>query len=449
MKKITIFLLIVMLVLGMATACSETSDNEATPSPDAESPSAPPEAEPDEPITLVAPKIGLNDDQLAVEEAAEGGLSEGALYYIAVMDTIAEEYPNYEMEYVDWGWAETLDQKQRALITSGDVPDIVAGETFIPTYAMEGILEPLPQDIVDMVNPSFMVYDADGVPVAVAQKSAVFMLFYNKDLMAQAGLDPETPPTTWDEWQEMSDAITAAGNGDFYGGGIPSFPHAGGALRATPFFRQMGTDFAVDGQPNLTDPKLQETLQYIREMNANFPAGLANQADEGPLWTAFEKDHTIGFVVNGTWEANGAEVNGVNWGVAPLPMPEGGVTGNCLVGSVYNAVPKAAKNKEASFNVIRAVLKYENQLLQLDDNVCSPLNAIIEDTSLYEDNPTLMTAFESVRNGEFAGLATFAKNDGQAWEIINNKVLARTTITDDDIATICEDAQAEIEPLLE
>lgn len=399
-------------------------------------------------IKLVAPLIGYNDDQIAAANANPDGYSAADNYYTSVRKTVEETYPNYEVEWADWGWAETLDQKQRALIASGDAPDIVAGETFMPTYANEGILEPLPQDIVDLVNPSFLIFDRDGKAVAVAHKSAIFMLFYNKDLMIAAGLDPEQPPKTWAEFKQMSDAITKAGEGKFYGGGVPTFPHAGGALRATPFFRQMGTDFSKDTLSNLSDPKLQQTLQFIREMDANFPAGLGNNSDEGPLWTAFEKDKSIAFVVNGAWEATGAAGNGINWGVAPLPLPEGGVDGNCMVGSVYNAVPKASKHKEEAFNLIRAALKYENQLLWLPQTVCVPLKSIIEDTSLYADNPTLVVAMNALKNGAYAGLASFAKNDAQVWEIIDTKVLARTTMTQDSIETICAEADAEIAALL-
>ena len=444
MKKRILSMLLAMTLMLSFTACT-TDSNDGIDSSTTENQNG-------EKIKLIAPVIAYNDDQIAAanKKAEEDGLEISATtkYYMGVRETIKEEHPEYEVEYVDWGWAETLDQKQRSLIAAGSPSDIVSGEIFIPIYANEGILEPLPQDIVDSVDPAFLIYDPDGKAVAVAHKASVFMLFYNKDLMTKAGLDPETPPTTWEEFKEMSDTITAAGNGDFYGGGIPTFPHAGGSLRATPFFRQNGTDFSIDGQSNLEDPALIETLEFIREMNNNYPPALGNNSDEGPMWNAFEKDQNLAFVINGSWQAFGAERNGVNWGVAPLPIPEGGTDGNCLVGAVYNAVPKAAKNKEASFNLIRAALKEENQKLWLDEVVAVPLKSIIDDPSNYEDNATLATAFEVVKSGGVKGLATFDKNDAQVWEIINSKVLARTTMTNDPIEQIVKDANKEITPLL-
>lgn len=38
--------------------------------------------------------------------------------------------------------------------------------------------------------------------------NSTMVMFYNKDLMAQAGLDPETPPQTWDELVEQARAIS-------------------------------------------------------------------------------------------------------------------------------------------------------------------------------------------------------------------------------------------------
>ena len=407
-----------------------------------------------EKIHLVAPKVGLNEEQIQLEKdnaAAEGrDLSPSAQFYIGVTEKIAEQYPNYEMEYVDWGWAETLDQKQRSLILSGNAPSIVAGETFMPVYASSGMLEPLPQDIVDKVNPSFLIYDPQGRPVSVAYKSSVFLLFYNKTLLKNAGLDPENPPKTWDEWKKMSDAVTASGNGEIFGGGVPSFPHAGGSLRATPFFRQMGVDFGGGLTINLNDPKLQQTLQYIREMNANFPAGLGNNSDEGPLWSQFQdKDKgTIAFAVNGSWQKGALIDNGYDWGVTALPLPEGGVTGNCMVGAVYVGVPTTAENKEDCFNLIRVLLDDELQKNWLQEGTPSALNIYIDSDAEYPEDVTLKAAAEALKSGTVKGLTTFDKNDAQVWEIINTRVLARTTMTNDPIDQICSEAQAEIENLL-
>lgn len=450
LKKITALVLTFMMALSIVGCGDNTQNNESNQGTDSEA--ATEAADTPETIKLKAPQLGFTEEQiqLAKDTAKANGtpLTNYDNFYIGTTEKIANDFPNYEVEYLDWGWAEELDQKQRASILAGDVPSLVAGETFMPVYAASGMLEPLPQDIIDMVNPSFLLNDNDGTPVGLAYKSSIFMLFYNKTLMKNAGLDPEQPPKTWEEWAEMSKIITEKGAGKVYGGGIPSFPHFGGSLRATPFFRQLGVDFGGGTEVNLLDPKLQETLQYIRDMNANFPAGLGNSSDEGPLWTEFEKNQTVAFVVNGSWQQAKLVQNDVDWGVTTLPLPEGGAEANCLVGAVFVGVPKAAEHKDACFDLMRVLLDSELQKNWLKDTVPSPLNIYVEDDSLYKDNTTLKVAMEALKNGTYTGLTTFDKNDAQVWETINTKVLARTTMTNDPIDVICSEAQAEIENLL-
>jgi len=400
-------------------------------------------------ITLTVPYLGLTDEQIELAES----LGEMDTPYNRFMYGLRREAETAmaaqgaDVEFVDWGWAESLDAQQRSLIAAGDAPDIVVGEIFMPTYAAEDILQPLPQDIVDSVNPSFLVFNDAGEPVAVAARASVFSLFYNRDLLEAAGFD--SAPTTWEEFQTMSEAITEAGDGEFFGGGVPSFPHAGGALRATPFFRQMGTDFVINGELQLESQELIDTLYFIREMNRNLPLGLGNAASEDPMWNAFEVEQNIAFVVNGTWQAGGAERNDMNWGVAPLPIPEGGVEGNCLVAALYMAVPRDAAHPELSFEIIRIALQDSLSSIWLDDSVPSPRQDILDDTARWSDNETLAVAIEAVSTGELSGLATFPANDTQIWEIINNQVLARTTMTEDPIATIVSEAAAQIESLLD
>ena len=439
---LALFLMVFVLV-----ACgddNDTTDAEETPAPETTETNEPADTGGDT-VRIVIP-LGPTAEQyqMALDNGGDYGIFDRT-FRNNLMDRFAEL--GHEVEIVDWGWAEALDQQQRSMIAAGNHPDMVIGEVFMPTYANEDILEPLPQDIVDMVNPSFLINNPAGEPVAVAVRSSVFMLFYNYDLLAEAGFD--TPPTTWEEWQTMSDAITAAGNGEFFGGGVPAFPHAGGALRATPFFRQMGTDFLVDGELAVESEGVMATLEFIREMSSNFPLGISTLDDEGPMWNAFEEDQTIAFAVNGTWQVGGLERNGVNWGVAPLPIPAGGQEGNTLVGAVYAAVPRGAANQEASFEAIRVALSYDVSSMLLREGGPSPRQDIIDNEELWMGQPGLEQATIAVSSGEVSGLASFPTNDGQVWEVINQQIISRVVIdTNTPISTIVADAAAQIRSLM-
>jgi len=453
-KRFLAMLLVMTLALAAcAPAAQAPAPAPAAPAPAAAAPAPAPAAAADDDadddgdlIQMSIHLLGITDDQIAAHVAA-GDLDDPSPTYYRLMREGIEAIPGIQVTFEDWGWAETLDTRQRTMIAAGDIPHIVGGEIFMPAYANEGILYPLPPDIVDMVVDSFLIRDLNGIPVAVAGAASVFVLIYNRDLLEAAGFD--RAPTTWDEWQDMSDRITAVGNGDFWGGGVPSFPHAGGALRATPFFRQLGTDFFHNGQLQLDNPDLHRALQFIRDMDRNLPPGLGNLTDEGPMWNAFEVDQVLAFAVNGLWGVAAAERNGMNWGVAPLPMPAGGVEGNCLVGATFYGVPRNAPHPDISFEMIRIMLSEEVQIHNFGRGRATPLRSLQARRYLFEDDVAMAVAMDAVASGDFSTLASFPRNDAQIWELINTQVLARTTMTDTPIEEITSDAQRQIDLLLQ
>lgn len=364
---------------------------------------------------------------------------------------VTKQYPDYQVDYQNWGWAEDLDKKQRAAILSGSVPDIVHGEIFMPIYASEDILTPLPDDIVNAVNPNFLIKNKNGEPVAVSPKGNVFLLFYNKDLLNQAGIDAESVQLqTWEDWKAVSDKLTTAGAGDIFGGGIPSHPNAGGALRFTAVARSAGADWGGGDKVTIDTPENAKALQFLREMDYNFPKGIGNGTDEGPLYKMFNEDKNLGFVINGTWQTGDAKTYNLNYGVASLPVASDGISSNCLVGFDYYGVTSASKNKEAAFNIIRTMLsKNILKAASMHDVTPPATTELQQDPEVLEVSPILKVGIEEIVKGDLQGLPVFNKNNSQIWDIINTKVISRATMTQDSIDKILKDAQSEAEKQLQ
>lgn len=53
--------------------------------------------------------------------------------------------------------------------------------------------------------------DTEGNILSMPFNSSTPIMYYNKDIFEEAGLDPETPPTTWGELEEMSRQIIDSG----------------------------------------------------------------------------------------------------------------------------------------------------------------------------------------------------------------------------------------------
>jgi multiple sugar transport system substrate-binding protein len=408
-------------------------------------------------ISMTLVRIGYNDTQIQMAKSRASGYIPDDSFYEGNRQKIEAAYPDIALDWVDWGWAEALDTKQRAMIAAGTPPTNVAGEAFYPAYAEAGLLQEVPGWVLEGVNPTYVFKGRDGKPYGVGYKTSIFMLFYNKNILREVGLDPDKPPKTWSEWKRMSEQITAAGKGKFWGGGIPSFPHNGGALRATPFFRQLGTDFGGGEVINLNDPKVQQELQFIRDMNANFPPGLANGVDEEPFWNAFRMpdQQNIAFVVDGAWNQQRSAVSGLREvGVAPLPLPDsGGQVGNCQVGACWIGVPVGVPKEvtDLFWKIFREIVLSEEQLKNwIDTNYSPALQTMLEDQSKMEDPMSYSgrVAATEIMTNDIPGQAAFYKNHAQIWEIINQNVLARSTMTNVPISQICNEAQSRIEALL-
>ena len=91
-------------------------------------------------------------------------------------------------------------------------------------------------------------------------------LVYNKALFQQAGLDPNQPPTTWDQVEQDAIAITKLGHGDV-GYADYSAGNTGGWHFVAELYSRGGTAVTSNGQSaNFNDATGQAVLQYLHKL---------------------------------------------------------------------------------------------------------------------------------------------------------------------------------------
>ncbi len=189
------------------------------------------------------------------------------------------------------------------------------------------------------------------------------LLYWNKALFRAAGLNPERPPTTWTELlqyarkltkTDKSGKITQLGISTTGGenhpywwmglaGGAPnkSWYTFNGPVPTTHF----SSPACVRGMTYLRD--LSDAMGGIKAANA-FNAGLSTGAD--PFLSG-----QLAMQINGDWGVSvyaQTAPKGFAYGVAPVPGPDtGGVPFN-LSGGWSLAIPKGAKNLNASFKLL-------------------------------------------------------------------------------------------------
>ncbi len=440
MKRLLVTAVILALIAGFGFAegqSEDTTSDEPTIRVNMEG-YAGGEGTPEEIIAGLEDQLESGDLSPEVERETEWKIE-----YIRTLAEVTAE-KGVMWEGVDWGWAEQLTQRQLNAFLAGQGPDILVGETQMPGFAFKGYLEPFPPELAakvraEVVPGAYGPMRVDGEIYGIATYPGVNVLFWNKDLLREAGLDPDRAPETWSEWLDMVEAISEAGDGEFYGGGTYAGPNFGGSLRVGPFMMMAGGGFVDEnGDVDFDNPGNVEALAFVRELAKNSPAGAVAGAGEGGWWDAFNQEK-IAYVVDGPWRLAQGDALGMDIGYSILPVPEGGDLANVTIGAAFFGVPEYAANKEAAFKFIEALFDKRVQDLIRDGGQRSPVLQVYREDAEFMDS-YMATFYESLY-GDVSGLPTY-KGDRNAriWDVFHQH-MTEAIVTDGDIEEILARAQ--------
>lgn len=288
---------------------------------------------------------------------------------LATMLSSADDSVDVMMTWAAWsaefgaaGWLQEVD--------SGDVPDDVL------------------QGALDAVSWNDTVY---GLP----KFASVQTMFYNKELFRKAGLDPETPPKTWDEFVDAAAKLT---NGDRYGYAA-DFGNIDGAFQN--FLRTVllngGTIWDEDFNVTFNNEKGVEALSrlvgLLNEREVMDPSTMQiSHSDE--LSTLFINGDT-GIVFNWPFQYSTATskksvLTPDTLGNAILPGIS--VPSASIDGSEGYAISKYARNKEAALEWLRFVASPEVQRqIVLEEGWLPVSEALLDDEEIVQTLPVVET----------------------------------------------------------
>lgn len=223
-------------------------------------------------------------------------------------------------------------QKVATSVPAGRGPDVVTlYYGWFPTWISSGYLQPLPEDKIsyeEIENEFFpMVQSARfggkyyGIPTAVRTLS----LFWNKDLFKAAGLDPEKPPTTWEEFVEYAKATTkrdADGKLEVAGYAFNVLGQDHHWFRECLLRQNNAPNMSEDGRQVLwnTTPEGYETWQWFTDIVKTHRISDLSFFPDNPF-TPFELGRAA-MLVDGSFRVaklRAAIEKGINAGVAVLP----------------------------------------------------------------------------------------------------------------------------------
>ncbi len=284
-----------------------------------------------------------------------------------------------------------------------------------------------------------------GVPF---QRSTVVM-FYNKELFKEAGLDPNKPPTTWAELKDAATKLTkkdASGKVTQWGVQIPSsgFPYWLFQTLTTPadviLANEAGTQVKFD------DPKVVEALQYWVDLAKAgvHPPGVVEWGTTPKDF--FEKKAAIMYTTTGNLTNVKANAK-FDFGVAMIPgqRRKGSPTGG---GNFYIFKKSTPAQQEAAFKFIRWITQPERAAQWSIDTGYVAVSPAAYDTPVLkkygQDFPAALVARDQLP----VSVAEFSTHDNQRVTKALNDGLQAALTGAKTPAQAMQDAQREADRLL-
>jgi multiple sugar transport system substrate-binding protein len=195
-------------------------------------------------------------------------------------------------------------------------------------------------------------------------------IFYNKDVLAKAGV---TPPTTWDELKSTAKKLTT---GDQYGFAFNATADFEGAWQFLPPMWTNGGD-----ETKLKEPQVAEALALWKDL---VDSGVASKSvvtwGQGDVNDQFIAGKAA-MMLNGPWNIPAIEKAKVNFGVVPFPINKAGQTATGPLGGEAWTVPqtgnKARMSKAAEF--VKCMNTDENQMQRAKDGGLVPTKLALAD----------------------------------------------------------------------
>lgn len=194
---------------------------------------------------------------------------------------------------------------------------------------------------------SYLDYCSDGEATYFIPFQVVgYYMYWNKDLFEAAGLDPDTPPATWDEWQSYADQLTDP-DSNVYGSGI-SYDYA---YQIAHIMQRLGGLAVTDENGNWTanfagNEGYKKFLNMYKEMVDNGDNPL--EADTDSMASAGQ----IGITVGGPWVSAGLDTAGVDYGIGLIPQGDAGEMNSVEVIGFGITTAASEEEKEAAYKFI-------------------------------------------------------------------------------------------------
>lgn len=353
---------------------------------------------------------------------------ERKVYWEKMVDGFMKENPDIEIEYQEAPGGDEFETKLNTGFASGTAPDVI---NF--TLASMGTRVPLGQyasldDYVegwegkeDFMESALSLGNINGTQYGIPVIADPRILLYNKAMFEEAGLDPDSPPTTWEELMEAHKALIKK-DGDTVvqtGLGIPTSGTNTQHWFST-FIEQNGVKNIVDDGNNTilcNTPEAIEATEFMKEL-----------ADEGIIfWNADNADENP-FASGKAAMTLANDTSFTNWNVGDLEGniamadPVSGTKQATFCGMSFMFMSGETEHKDEVWKFIEYVSSAESMWTRYEDLGSAVLRESLKEKYIAEDPEKHEAIYTSIACGTGSPKVAYANSVyniiGQAMEQI-------------------------------
>lgn len=282
-------------------------------------------------------------------------------FILPVIEQFEKEHPGVKIRNEQITWGNGLD-KIIVSMANGRAPDICElGSTWMAKFMVEGAILDVTDQFRDL-QPDYLMWAPatfNGRLFGMPWLTGTRVMFYNRQLFARAGLDPDKPPVTWQELLGAARLLHDPAHG-VYGFGMNAGEGHILYKKFMPFAWGNNARILDDrGAFVFTGRETREALEFYLRLKQFSYCEKQDLLDE-----AF-KQGKLGLSVSGSWNFARYPIDapGLDFGVALMPKPSqtSGFSTSFLGGEIL-VLFRGCRNPDLAAKFIRFLTSVENTM---------------------------------------------------------------------------------------
>lgn len=310
------------------------------------------------------------------------------------------------VEYRQIQFDDVVSEAMRAFST-GQAPDIIAVDN--PEHALFSSRGAF-LDLTDRIKASSVIKLEnyfpgplasvmwDGKYFGVPKATNTIALYYNKDMFKAAGLDPNSPPETWDQLVDYARKLTDPSK-NVYGLAFSAKGNEEGTFQFLPWAQMGGGGYQNINAPGAV--KALEVWKTIIDDKLASPDSLTRGQWDS---TGTFNSGNAAMAISGPWELDRmVEEAKFDWAVALLPVPEKGAQRSSAMGDFNWAVFANTQHPDEAFKVIEYFASQDDQMFAKFGQLPARSDITIPETGVKLKDAALKVFLEQLKYAQPRG----------------------------------------------